>query len=216
MPRRDRRQREFERREEDLLTIARDLLGSAEWRTFTMAQLAAAADVAKGTVYLHVPSRQALLARLAIRALRPIVASVRAAAETPGGTLTVLRRMLVAWLHATTALPPADRRAIRAVEVADELGDLPPDTRERLAVLDGEIDALLRSLLVRGVAEGLLPETRPIERQLATVRALLHGTRDQLWDGGHTPVEAEARLSEAVEFALVGLVGTRPEAPLED
>ena len=115
-----------------------------------------------------------------------------------------------------TALPAADRRAIRAVEDGEERGDLPVDFRERLAVLDAETDALLRQMLVRGVAEGLLPETRPIERQLATVQALIRGTRDQLWDGALSPAEAAARLGEAVEFALVGLVGTRPEAPLED
>lgn len=216
MPRRDRRQREFERRDEELLAVARGMLGGPTWRTFTMAQLAEAADVAKGTVYLHVPSRVALLARLAIAALRPIALAARAAADGPGGTVTVLRRVLSGWLDAMRELPPADRRAIAAVADPEERRELPTDLRAALDTLDGDVATVLRGLLVRGIEEGLLPETRMVDRQLATLQAVLLGTRDQLWRDALPPAEARARLEEAVEFALVGLVGTRPESPLRD
>lgn len=60
----DRKQREFERREQDILAAALELCSTPEWESVTVEQIADRAEVGKGTVYKHFGSKDELLFRL--------------------------------------------------------------------------------------------------------------------------------------------------------
>lgn len=60
----DRKQRQFERREQDILAAALELCSSPDWESVTVEQIADRAEVGKGTVYKHFGSKDELLFRL--------------------------------------------------------------------------------------------------------------------------------------------------------
>ena len=57
----DRKAREFQRREEDILKAALALSNRDDWQAVTIEQIAQKAEIGKGTVYKHFPSKDAHL-----------------------------------------------------------------------------------------------------------------------------------------------------------
>ena len=62
----DRRAREFQRREADLLQAALALSNRDDWQAVTIDQIAQKAEIGKGTVYKHFATKDEIYARLAI------------------------------------------------------------------------------------------------------------------------------------------------------
>ena len=56
----------FEQRESAILDAARRLFAEQPWDRVTIAEVATAAGIGKGTVYKHFPSKEALYARLVL------------------------------------------------------------------------------------------------------------------------------------------------------
>ena len=75
----------FEQREHAILAAARQLFGARPWDRVTIAEVAIAAAIGKGTVYKHFPSKEALYARLTLDRSRADLAELRAlqAASAP-------------------------------------------------------------------------------------------------------------------------------------
>src|SRR5471030_1802690 len=61
-----RKRDEIERRERDILASAMALFNRDDWSSISMDQIAAAADVSKGTLYNHFQSKDDVYARLLI------------------------------------------------------------------------------------------------------------------------------------------------------
>ena len=68
----NRKQREFERRGQDILDAALSLFQADDWEHVTVDAIARQSDVAKGTVYKHFASKDEIYARLAMRLQRDI------------------------------------------------------------------------------------------------------------------------------------------------
>ncbi len=73
MARPDRKKREFERREVELLDTALELFSKPNWESVTIEQIARAADIGKGTVYKHFASKDEMLFRLMLRFYRGLL-----------------------------------------------------------------------------------------------------------------------------------------------
>ena len=73
MAQQDRKQRAFERREQDILTAALELCATPRWESVTVEQIAERAEVGKGTVYKHFSSKDELLFRLMMRFYRGLL-----------------------------------------------------------------------------------------------------------------------------------------------
>jgi AcrR family transcriptional regulator len=67
----------FEQRENAILDAARQLFGTQPWDRVTIAEVAIAAAIGKGTVYKHFPSKEALYARLVLDRSRADLAELR-------------------------------------------------------------------------------------------------------------------------------------------
>lgn len=68
----------FEQRENAILAAARQLFGERPWDRVTIAEVAIAAGIGKGTVYKHFPSKEALYARLVLDLSRDNLVELRA------------------------------------------------------------------------------------------------------------------------------------------
>ena len=59
----ERREREFQRREGEILDAALELFSADDWQSVTIDQIARRAEIGKGTVYLHFASKDEIYAR---------------------------------------------------------------------------------------------------------------------------------------------------------
>ncbi|WP_298187733.1 TetR/AcrR family transcriptional regulator [uncultured Pseudomonas sp.] len=87
--------RQFEQRESALLEAARQLFAEQHWDRVTIAEVAIAAGIGKGTVYKHFPSKEALYARLVLDLSRQQLQELRslfAASPAPEAMRRVIRR----------------------------------------------------------------------------------------------------------------------------
>ncbi len=105
----ERRERERRERRQAILGGAARLLRERPYDAVLVGDIAAAAEVAKGTVYLYFPDKDAILAELAADTLgRLRAAAAGAAAEVRAGGLPALvgiRRVVTAWPEAYFAEP---------------------------------------------------------------------------------------------------------------
>ena len=62
----ERKIREFERREQEILSAALELFAGERWESVTVTQIAKQAGIGKGTVYKHFASKDEIYARLAL------------------------------------------------------------------------------------------------------------------------------------------------------
>src|ERR1043165_5128642 len=75
---RDRKAREFQRREDDILRAALALSNRDDWQAVTIDQIAQKAEIGKGTVYKHFTSKDDIYARLAVNFHRLVLQRLRA------------------------------------------------------------------------------------------------------------------------------------------
>ena len=96
-----RREREKAQRRDDILRAARDVFFQHGFHTATVDDVAVAAEVSKGTVYLYFDTKETILAHLLLEGLDMLVADLEAAyaADRRFGAKTRLRRMADAYLH---------------------------------------------------------------------------------------------------------------------
>jgi AcrR family transcriptional regulator len=95
-----RREREKAQRRDDILQAARGVFFQRGFHTVTVDDIAAAAEVGKGTVYLYFDAKETILAHLLLEGLDKLVAELEAAysADRRLAARTRLRRMADAYL----------------------------------------------------------------------------------------------------------------------
>ncbi len=96
-----RRERERAQRRDDILRAAREVFFQRGFHTVTVDDIAVAAEVGKGTVYLYFDTKETILAHLLLEGLDMLVADLEAAyaVDRRFGAKTRLRRMADAYLH---------------------------------------------------------------------------------------------------------------------
>ena len=96
-----RRERERAQRRDDILQAARTVFFERGFHTATVDDVAVAAEVSKGTVYLYFDTKETILAHLLLEGLDRLIAELEAAyaAERRLAARTRLRRMADAYLH---------------------------------------------------------------------------------------------------------------------
>lgn len=77
---RERRQRERDERRQEIIAAARSLFWKKGFAGTTMPEIAAAAELAPGTLYLYFPSKDALYVELLLECYDQLIASLKAAA----------------------------------------------------------------------------------------------------------------------------------------
>src|SRR3954470_5076334 len=89
----ERKEREFKRREADILRAAPHLFAPDDWWLVSIERIAQEAEIGKGTVYLHFPSKEAIYGRLSLDFARDILARL-ATIDAASPVLEKLRRSI--------------------------------------------------------------------------------------------------------------------------
>ncbi len=209
MARVDRKQREFERREEEILDAALELFSQPNWESVTIEQIANAADVGKGTVYKHLASKDELLFRLMMRFYRGLLNDLQSEfqAGEEENALGQFRRIFEYAFryhlkHREYRYIVEYCRRIDFKERADE------SWHASFKALDQAFsdwgDPMILSLMEKGMIE-----ERPMTQLQIGLRACFDGAVAMLWAGKDWCVlgSEEQILEAATGFMMSGLIG---------
>jgi AcrR family transcriptional regulator len=208
----ERKEREFKRREREILQAALRLFDDEDWQLVTIERIAQEAEIGKGTVYLHFPSKEDIYGRLA---------------------LDFARQLLVKLLKIDGALPPAERlgAAIRVIFEAHRGGRryqrivdycnredfrrrLDEPTAAELQRIDDQIMGSFMAVVQEGIASGVFP-AHPMPSMLWGPHATVIGAV-RLLSGNCGCIEvpqADAFVAEVTRYMLAGLMYQGPEVP---
>lgn len=153
--------RRAEERPDELLDAALELFVTQGYANTSVAQIAKAAGLSKGAVYLYFPSKQAILEGLVRRAVSPIAAQAIAQASLDTRDIrTALRTTLkiVAGSLGDPKVFAVPKIVIREAVVAPEIAEM-----YRRAVFDTVFPAAA-NILRAGIERG---EIRPVDPELA-------------------------------------------------
>lgn len=202
-----RKQREFERREEEILDAALTLFSQPNWESATIEQIASLADVGKGTVYKHVASKDELLFRLTIRFYQGLLQAFQLETSDSNDILDRFRRIFqIAFQY---HLDRSEYRYI--VEYTNRI-----DFKERadkswhdaFLELDKAFSAWGDPLLLAAMEQGLIAP-RPLDHINIGMRACFDGTINMLWAGKDWCPQGNKQeiIAAATDFMMAGLVG---------
>ena len=211
----ERKEREFQRREQEILNAALELFTSDEWQTATIEQIAQRAEIGKGTVYKHFASKDEIYARLALDFQRRVLATLRGIDPTLG-VLDKLREAIRCVFEAHRAMGPEHQRVLQYYERREFWKALSESTRGEIMAQRAEFDAFIGDIVQQGIDEGLFPR-KPITRLTFGPEATVVGAIQRQWlrcDPTADPqglrcdfgVNAEEYLEEITCFILAGMM----------
>ena len=201
----ERKEREFKRREREILQAALRLFDQDDWQLVTIERIAQESEIGKGTVYLHFASKEDIYGRLA---------------------LDFARQLLAKLVRIDAALPPVDRlrAGIRIIFDAHRAGRryqrivdycnredfrrrLEPGIAGELQRIDEQITSAVTAIVQEGIAAGTFPD-RPLETLLWGPHATLIGAVRILAGncGCVNPPDADAFVDDVTRFMLAGLM----------
>jgi AcrR family transcriptional regulator len=185
-----RRRADAERSISAILDAAVELLGARP--DASMAEIAAAAGVARQTVYAHYPSREALLTAVARRALAQTVAAIDVAEPERGPPAEALDRLVGAWWQSV-------ERHARALEaLAATFSD-----SEEIHSFHAPILERLERLVRRGQRAGDFDRRLPVGWATAAFLGLMHTGADEVAAGRMSSDEAGQALERSIPRLLV-------------
>jgi AcrR family transcriptional regulator len=173
----ERKGRERERREKQMLQAARRMLIKKGYRGLNMDHIAGEIEYSKGIVYQHFTSKEDLLAGIAADLLDELLVTLQALATAQGRSRELLTAAVMATERFLAGHPEYLR--IRQVLAVPTLGEkAAPERRERLSALESQVMDALLGFVQRGVAEGALVFALPENgaRVVLGVWAMVWGT----------------------------------------
>jgi AcrR family transcriptional regulator len=190
-----RRRADAERSIARILDAAVDALASDP--EASMAEIARRADVVRATIYVHFPTREALLEAVTHRAIAEVAAVIEAAEPHRGDPAEALARVVAAsWrtlgrYHALVAINTHQHGH-------DEL-------RER----HSSVLVTLEPLIERGQADGSFRADAPAAWHLSMLMALVHAASGELSAGRVNVADAEPALVASILGAVSARHGAR-------
>jgi TetR/AcrR family transcriptional repressor of mexCD-oprJ operon len=165
----------------------------------SMVEIARRAGVVRATIYMHFPTRDALIDAVTVKAIAEATTVIERAEPERGDPVEALRRVIsAAWqslsrFHALVTINT--RRPYQ--EIRDH---------------HGPALAALQPLIERGQHAGAFRADVPASWHLAMLLALIHAASGELRNGTITEKNAESALLDGV----IGAVRTTPEALQHD
>ncbi|OIP83973.1 MAG: TetR family transcriptional regulator [Rhodobacterales bacterium CG2_30_65_12] len=153
-------------RPDELLDAALTLFVEKGYAHTCVAEIARAAGLSKGAVYLYFPSKQSILEGLVKRAVAPVAAHVLAAADLAAGNIRDTLRTILTIVATALGDPKVfavPRIVLREAAVAPEIAEM-----YRRAVFDTVFPAATR-MIEQAIESG---QMRPVDPEL-TIRSLI-------------------------------------------
>jgi AcrR family transcriptional regulator len=185
---RPRRRADAERSIERILDAAVDALG--EDQHVSMSEIARRAGVVRATIYVHFPTREALLDAVTGRALAEVAAVIMAAEPERGEADAALGRVVAAAWRTLGRY-----HALVAINTGAQM-------HEDLHRRHGPVLGLLVPLIERGQVAGTFRRDVPVAWHLAMLMAIIHAASAEIGAGRSPEPGAEAALVATVLGAI--------------
>ncbi len=201
----ERKERDFQRREDAILSAAIGLFKGDGWQSVTVEQIADRAEIGKGTIYKHFASKDEIYARLALDYQKTTIDKLRRIDPR----LDVIQK-LRAIITVTFEMNLAAQEYQRLIQYSsrDEFrNSLSEATRSAFELQDEAFFGLIGAVLEDGVKQSILPRKTPQELLFGPMAAML-GSRTMIWNQCMCPgpaIGAES-LKELSNFVLAGML----------
>lgn len=147
-----RRKREREERRASILEAASRVFFSKGFQVATMDEVAAEAELSKGTLYLYFKNKDDLFLALSARVLGRVVEEFERLVDRDGDGLTTVRAMLETYAASALGNPDHFRAAVSWLSAPQVDTETPAFARHRVMI--GRLLAALVGALERGRADG--------------------------------------------------------------
>jgi AcrR family transcriptional regulator len=207
MVRSDRKQREFERREQEILDAALALCAKPDWESISVDQIASLAGIGKGTVYQHFSSKDELLFRLMIRFYTGLLIELQQ--QEFAGSASEQFRAILSYSLQYHLDHTEYRYIVLYCERVDFKERAAAHWRDDFLALDRSFESWGRPLIEQAMAHGEFVQRSP-ESVMLGLHAAFKGSVTLLWSGGDwCPAYTEPHLliEAATNFMVSGLVG---------
>lgn len=201
----ERKEREFHRREEEILGAALALFRNDNWQSVTVEQIADRAEIGKGTIYKHFAGKDEIYARLVMEYQRRAIDKLRRIDPT----LDVIQRLraIIAVTFEQNLAAQEYQRLVQYSSRDDFRNSLSEPSRNELQKQDEEFFGLINEVLEDGVKQSILPKKTPQELLFGPMAAML-GARTMMWNQCMCPgpaLSAES-VKELSNFVLAGML----------
>ena len=176
--------------------VASALFSSRGYAATSMRDIARALDLQGGSLYAHIPSKEAVLAAIVEEAAEEFHAAVRPVAERPGPAAERLREMIAAHVRVVTG------GRERAKVFLFEWTFLGEDRREAVRRSRGAYQGYFERVVAEGVAAGELETADP---RLAAVFILSAMNAMAHWYRPDGPLGPDALAGHYADLFLHGL-----------
>lgn len=199
----ERKIREFERREQEILSAALELFAGERWESVTVTQIAKQADIGKGTVYKHFASKDEIYARLALDFYNGLLQRSRQIphGNDPLGNMREAFRDALVY-HMEHQEYANVRQYVFRAGFWERLSKTYVEAFEKL---DAEFDVLTNKVIEHGMQAGVF-STQPMQTVRTGLDALFNGAVSQLWGNRcWMKVDPESYIEQIVDFAMNSL-----------
>ena len=200
-----RKEREFKRREDEILQAALVLFRQDNWQAVTVEQIAERAEIGKGTIYKHFASKDEIYARLVMDYQRQAVETLRRI-DPQLDVIQRLRAIIkVTWEANLSATEY--QRLVQYCSRDDFRNSLSEGTAAELQKQDDEFFGLINAVLEDGVKQSILPRKSAQELLFGPMAAML-GARQMMWNTCMCPAQelGPEALNELSNFILAGML----------
>ncbi|MCP3926557.1 MAG: TetR/AcrR family transcriptional regulator [Desulfobacterales bacterium] len=182
----DRRAREFQRREDDILKASFELFVEKGQDTVTIDMIAERAEVGKGTVYKHFAGKNEIFARLALNSGNRTLSEMLEIDPSLPVIVQMKKILRLIWDNAVSDIKTF--AFVRHCEAYLTVDDLNPELAEEVNALFLKKKKVILFLIERAIEEEIIKD-EPIENISAITTGFFQGVIDQIIHGEVEPSE---------------------------
>jgi AcrR family transcriptional regulator len=198
----------FHNREQAILDAARQLFQQQPWDRVTIAEVATAAGIGKGTVYKHVPSKEALYAALVLAFNQRCLLSYQQLFSSCPPLFAM--RTVIRQAFSDFYADPVMAQLCMHCDRPDFQERLDKDYQQQFHALEAQFRELFAQLLNATLAPQRLAQPHT-EQLLLAVEACFSGVIARIASGGFghwsLAVEMDSYLEQITDFIIAGLRG---------
>lgn len=202
-----RKARDFEKREQEILSIALRQFGDDDRESVTVAQIAREAGIAKGTMYLHFSSKHEIYARLALDFYRSLLQTLTEPVE--GNAVEQLRQIIVSAFDFHLKRP-AYRRVTQFCERDDFRHAVNTRITSELDKIEQQIEQTVCAVLTRGIEQKLFEACQP-DQLILCLQCTFQGALTRYWRNRHNEQSAPDEFVEMVTHYMLDTITRKPE-----
>ncbi len=198
------RKRRKEERPAEILGAAMDVFSERGFVGTRMEDVARRAGVAKGTVYLYFPTKEALLEAAIRKYIAPVFADVERMARSMDGSATDILCALLTRMYTEMVESPM-RRAILRILIAEgeRFPELPRFYHQEIL---GGARAMLSAILQRGVEAGEFRHSPVLDQPQVLIGPVMLASVWRLTFEATAPLDVEAHMRAHLDLVLHGIL----------